>query len=742
MNVLLLTSPAPRSAAFSTSEKRPPLGVGTLIAVLEQRGHTVFFDDQYLKPWPIFDNAAFVRRHRIDFVGIYSSTICLQGTLSLVRKLQYLRKQGTWGGRIAVGGPHTSYGAESLPEYVDHICIGEGDITLYEFIEGTEKERIVVGKKVTDLDALPMPAWRHFIYRGYNWTSSWNNETPTYTMNTSRGCPFSCAFCSVKGVWGRTYRYMSAERVLEDIVFMSRYYGMRTAYFREDHFTLNVKRMEALCEGLLQRNEKVSWMCESRADSVDRPGVLKLMAKAGCRAIYLGIESGSQRMLDLLKKNETVEQFEYVIAEARRVGIRTYASMIYGVPGETSEDVALTEAFLERTRPDHIGRNVFVGLPGSELYDALRRSGVYDYEDENGLLYPTGYESRARVMYGSEYFNVVSKALGTASPEFPGQIVRSKKKPLISVIMPARNAAAFVAEAVDSILGQTEGNFEYLVLDDASDDDTYDALCSLRDPRIFLHRNKKPLGITPSLNKLLDLAQGDFIARMDADDISLPERFARQVAFMRKHPDIWVCGGPHTYFGAEAERVREVPLEHDEIKSALLFTNPLAHPFVMIRGDRVCKHGIRYDETMTCAQDYELWIRLALRYEARFANIPQLVGRYRKHAGATSTSRHAEQLEMTVKGRLQAFEALGCANSEKDMEAHKYIYQLTPIKTREQMVLLFDWAMQLRSANEERGIFCREPFNTKLLERLLSLSESHTQFADVSHKLLAAWPPT
>jgi hypothetical protein len=133
---------------------------------------------------------------------------------------------------------------------------------------------------------------------------------------------------------------------------------------------------------------------------------------------------------------------------------------------------------------------------------------------------------------------------------------------------------------------------------------------------------------------------------------------------------------------------------------------------------------------------------MTLLYEARFANIPELVGHYRKHEGSISTARREEQLEMTVRGRLQAFEILGCAGSHKDMEAHKYLYQLTPITTKAQMVLLFDWAMQLRSANEERKIFCRAPFNARLLERLLSLAERHPQFADISHKLLTAWPTT
>jgi hypothetical protein len=227
---------------------------------------------------------------------------------------------------------------------------------------------------------------------------------------------------------------------------------------------------------------------------------------------------------------------------------------------------------------------------------------------------------------------------------------------------------------------------------------------------------------------------------MDADDIILPDRFAQQAAFMRAHPDIWVCGGAHTVWDKETESAPQMIWEHEGIKAALLFLCPLAHPFVMLRGDTLREHGIRYDETMHYAQDYELWIRLALRHEARFANIPQMIGRYRRHEGSISAARGKEQQEMAARARVQAFEILGCAGSAKDMEAQKCFHQLGPIKTRAAMIFLFDWAMQLRSANEKRRIFLPYAFNTMLFDRLLSLVERHPQFADISGKLIAAWP--
>ena len=721
MNILMLTSPAPARSGFSTSEKRPPLGVGVLIAILESRGHTVVFDDQYLKPWPIFDNNAFLKKHNIDIVGIYSNTICLQGTLSLVRKLNYLREQRLWGGRIAVGGPHTSYGAEALPPYIDHICIGEGDISFHEMIEGVETRRIVHGKKVEDLDTLPMPAWHHFIYRGYDWSSQWNEGYPMYTMNTSRGCPFSCTFCSVKGVWGQTYRFMSAERIIEDLKIMQRYYGMKATYFREDHFTLNPRRTTEFCEGLIRQKMVFPWLCETRADSVDSPGVLELMAKAGCKALYIGIESGSQRMLDLLEKHERVEQFEFVIKEARRVGMRTYASMIYGVPGETPQDIAETEAFLERTKPDYVGKNLFAGLPGSELYAELRDTCAYDYEDENGLLYPKDYENRTKKFYGnSKYFAVVSNALGTASPAQPNLVVRREKTPLVSVILPIHNGTPFGAEAIQSILAQSLEDFELLILDDASTDDTEQMLEAQRDPRIYLHKNQENLGITQSLNILLGLARGRYIARMDADDLSYPHRLAVQVDFMQKNPAVWVCGGFHSIVRGEQEWNRGVPLTHDEITAAMLFGNKLAHPFVMLNGDAFREHKLLYDKKMKYAQDYELWARIACQYpQARLANVPALLGKYREHPAAISKAKLEEQKGFAFRALLQILKKLNLPTNNKNilLQRHLRFREMPESESKKREIV--EWAMLLKRSNDEVNLFCKEIFEKNIKEALM-----------------------
>lgn len=380
--------------------------MGYLIAVLKAEGHNVFFEDNYLKPSNILDTD-FLTKNNIDFVGIYANTICYQSTLSMFNKLQALREKKRWNGKIIVGGPHTSVGTDTIPEFVDHIVIGEGEVSLPEIISGSEKKRVVTGKKVMDMDSLPLPAWEEFIYRPYTWRDAWLSSYPVYTFNTSRGCPFNCTFCSVKAVWGKTYRCMSAEKVVSDLEFMIRHYGMKAAYFREDHFTLKKSRVIDFCELLLKKNIDIDWICETRVDSLDDLEYQKLMARAGCRVFYVGVESGSPRMLKFFNKGETVEQFINAFEFARKVGIRTYASFVVGAPTETEEDRRLTEQFIRDLKADYVMKNVYVGLPGSELYDYVKENRLYEFEDPNRLLYLKGHNSRVKKYYhGNPYFKV------------------------------------------------------------------------------------------------------------------------------------------------------------------------------------------------------------------------------------------------------------------------------------------------------------------------------------------------
>lgn len=400
MNVLLVTSAAPEKSPFSTSEKRPPLGVGSLISTARARGHKVFFIDNYLAP-SNFIADGFLQKNAIELVGISVNTICFRHARHMFEALHDLRIQGRWRGKIAVGGPHTSVAPYTIPEFVDFVVQGEGEEALSDILAGRAGERVIRQCKVKDMDSLPFQPWDIFTRLPYDFTCPWIELKPVYTMNTSRGCPFNCSFCSVGSIWGRQYTIFSAERIAAEIEYLMKHHNARGIYFREDNFTLNPRRTFEFCDTLLKRNIKISWACETRVDNLSED-MIALMARAGCEAFYLGIESGSQRMLDFLNKSIRLEQVEKVIAWSKRHGIKTYCSLVAGIPGETYRDYRATVRLMKRAQPYDYAFNVYVGLADSPLYQHIRDNRLHEYEDDIGLLYLPGFDARVRFFYNQD----------------------------------------------------------------------------------------------------------------------------------------------------------------------------------------------------------------------------------------------------------------------------------------------------------------------------------------------------
>jgi glycosyltransferase involved in cell wall biosynthesis len=205
--------------------------------------------------------------------------------------------------------------------------------------------------------------------------------------------------------------------------------------------------------------------------------------------------------------------------------------------------------------------------------------------------------------------------------------------PLVSVLMPAYNARRYLAEAIESVLGQTWRDFELLVIDDGSTDDTaaiakrYEA----RDPRIRVMTRSNG-GIGAALNAGLEAARGELIARMDSDDVCLPERFARQVEFLRQMPDCVLVGSRVMLIdseGASLFEMEDVPTGHEEIEALLLQARwSIVHPAVMMRREVVRQIG-GYDNDVVPVEDHDLFLRLA--EVGRLANLPEVLLRYRKH---------------------------------------------------------------------------------------------------------------
>lgn len=631
MNVLLVTSAAPSQTPFSTGEKRPPLGLGFLISVLRQAGHRVFFIDNYLRP-SNFLETDYLWRHDIEVVGIYANTICFRDTRRMLWRLEFLRQTGRWRGKIIVGGPHAAVAPETIPAFVDHVVQGEGERVLLDIVEGRENRRLIRAPRLENLDELPMPAWDYFIHQPYNWTGDWFPGAPVFTLNTSRGCPYGCAFCSVGSIWGRKYTCFSAERIVADIEYLVQTYGAQGIYFREDNFTVHRERTEAFCRLLLNKGLKITWACETRVDALDRE-LLALMQRAGLAGLYFGVESGSPAVLERLNKGITVEQIRAAFGWCRELGLRTAASVIVGTPGEEPRDLELTQALLQEIQPTVTWYNVFVGIPTSRLYRQVLDSREYEFIDDRGLVYLPGHNERVRRFYGGRWDAEVPLRRGPdGSPEAPG----------VSVVMAVHNGAAYLKEAIQSILDQTYAQFEFIIVDDASTDATPDILTQFHDCRLKVLRNPSRRGLAASLNRGMAEARAPYIARMDADDLSLPERLARQRQFLEEHPDYALVGSPYYQLDAQGRIVGLVPVltADEELKAGLLEQNWFGHGSVMLRRQALLEVG-GYNERYTYAQDYDLWLRLAERY--KLANLPEPLYCWRRTEGGISQARRAEQ---------------------------------------------------------------------------------------------------
>lgn len=214
--------------------------------------------------------------------------------------------------------------------------------------------------------------------------------------------------------------------------------------------------------------------------------------------------------------------------------------------------------------------------------------------------------------------------------------------PKISVLLPAYNAEKYLSHAIESILGQTYKDFELLIIDDCSTDRTTAIISSYSDPRLKVIRNAINLGLTKSLNLGLHHAQGDFIARLDADDVSLPQRLAQQIYFLEQHPEIVLVGSLSKLINSAGETFdyRKSPTDPDIVKFSLLFGNPITHSSILFRKKPILEMG-GYNERFRYAQDFELYSSLATKYP--LAVLPEILIKYRSHDQSITLNQSSHQ---------------------------------------------------------------------------------------------------
>lgn len=202
-------------------------------------------------------------------------------------------------------------------------------------------------------------------------------------------------------------------------------------------------------------------------------------------------------------------------------------------------------------------------------------------------------------------------------------------KPMISVILPVFNAELYLSEAIDSIIAQSFADFELIIINDGSTDASHDIILSYSDARIEYLANDCNMGLIFSLNKGLSHAKGKYIARMDSDDISLPDRFISQLKFMENNQDVVLCGSQIEYISNENIKKRRfyAPCSDEKIRNRLFVSSPIAHPTVFIRRSIICDNLLQYDDNYIHCEDYKLWVDISVY--GKMANLDTVLLKYR-----------------------------------------------------------------------------------------------------------------
>lgn len=277
--------------------------------------------------------------------------------------------------------------------------------------------------------------------------------------------------------------------------------------------------------------------------------------------------------------------------------------------------------------------------------------------------------------------------------------------PAISVLMPVYNGEKHLAEAVDSILAQTFADFEFIIVDDASTDATAALLADYarRDSRIRILTNESNSKIAFSLNRGLAEARAPLIARMDADDWSHPERFAKQYAFMKSHSEIAVCGTWLEVY--DSGEVWPWPCGDADIRARMLFDSSLAHPTVVFRKQIVESLAEGYDVTTPPAEDYDLWARLAVHAEVRFANLPEVLLRYRTYPEKNRAAYREQQKVAADRARMRLLRSFGLSPSEKEVACHLALGGAETPTTVRELWGCWLWGRKLVAYNAQAGIY-------------------------------------
>ena len=397
----------------------PPINLAYLAGGLERCGHEVEIVDANVLFLMLDDLREIIAASGADVVGVTAKTPTYNDALDVLG----MTKEVLPAAVTVLGGPHPTVCPERciIHDCCDFLVLGEGEITLTELVSVLESggdpsaiEGLAFMQDGTmfktpprplieNLDELPFPSYQLLPLEKYTLgpqqlvATGGSHTVPYMAMMTSRGCPHRCVFCSTYTVFGRHCRLRSPENVFEEITYLVEKLGVRRIDFMDDTFTIDRQRVVTLCRMIIETRLDIRWLCQTRVDRVDQE-LLTLMRSAGCDLILFGLESGSQQVLNRIKKGVTVEQAKNAVTWTKEAGIAIIGSFMVGNPGETRETIRETVDFARNTDIDSADFNLFTPYPGTDYFeDTYQDDNWRDFIDpefnERVAFVPAGFTS-------------------------------------------------------------------------------------------------------------------------------------------------------------------------------------------------------------------------------------------------------------------------------------------------------------------------------------------------------------
>jgi anaerobic magnesium-protoporphyrin IX monomethyl ester cyclase len=342
----------------------------------------------------VFDSTFYSKQEQLDFifekqpkiVAVYTN---LMTKIEVVKLIKILKSDRYNHPKIILGGPDVSYNLDNyLNAGADFLIIGEGEETTFELYNAILNQTDLSGvngiaylengtvvktsprTKFRELDQLPLPNRDAIPNEKYLQTWKQNHGESSMTISTQRGCPYTCKWCST-AVYGQSYRRRPPEQVASEMKMLKEKYNPDAIWFVDDVFTISHKWLTSFHEEVVRQNAQIRFECITRAERLNEE-ILRLLKEAGCFRIWIGAESGSQKIIDLMDRRVDVNHVKKMIQDTNALGIETGTFIMVGYPGENEADISETIQYLKDANPTHYTITIAYPIKGTSLYDEIR----------------------------------------------------------------------------------------------------------------------------------------------------------------------------------------------------------------------------------------------------------------------------------------------------------------------------------------------------------------------------------